>query len=178
MKIYYTQNNNSFDGELEQLCPFNEQVSNKRADGSEYSYQICVGSSACTNCRHCYGSGFSGHLGMRKLMLIPIRFRTYKEKCDPNETNKGSKQFKLVSKGDYIKCEMMYNSVYREKSKLLKLKLWWWHFIGAKLNRFLYKLDEQRVKVLRKLDEQRVNVLDKIKRKIENIKFNRNEKNI
>ena len=178
MKIYYTVDKNNFDGELEQLCPFNEQVSNRRADGSEYSYQICVGSNACIECCHCYGSGFSGYLGVRKLMLIPVRFRIYKEKCDQNETNKGREQFKLVSKGDYIKCEMTYNSVYREKSKLLKFKLWCWHFIGIKLNRFLYKLDEQRVKVLNELDEQRVKVLCEIKRKIKNIKFNKNEKNL
>lgn len=49
----------------------------------------------------------------------------------------------------------------------MKLKLWWWHFIGVKLKRFLYKLDEQRVKVL-----------CEIKRKIENIKFDRNEKTL
>ncbi|MBR4623995.1 MAG: hypothetical protein IKO56_00490 [Alphaproteobacteria bacterium] len=161
MKIYYTEeNNNSFDGELEQLCPFNEQVSHKRADGSEYSCPICVGSNACIKCRHCYGFGFSGHFGMRKLMLIPVRFRTYEEKCNPNETSKGLKQYRYVSKGDYVKCEMTYNSIYREKSKLLKLKLWWWHFIGAKLNRFLYKLDKWRI-----------TVLGNIRMKFENLKY-------
>lgn len=145
MKIYYTEDDNIIYKELEQICPFNERFSNKRADDSEHSCQICVGSNACIQCQHCYGWGFSGHLGMRKLILIPVKFRTYEEKCDPNETNKGLNQFRFISECDYIKCEMTYNSIYREKSKLLKFKIWWWHHIGIKLKRFLYKLDERRI---------------------------------
>lgn len=161
MKIYYTEeNNNSFDGELEQLCPFSEQVSHKRADGSEYSCPICVGSNACMECRHCYGFGFSGHFGMRKLMLIPVRFRTYEEKCNPNETSKGLKQYRYVSKGDYIKCELTYSELYRQRNKLLKFKVWWWHKAGVKLKRLHYKLDEKRV-----------NALCWLRMKFENLKY-------
>lgn len=165
MKIYYTEDKSELDSTLEQTCPFNEMHTGKRKDGSEYSYPIYVGSNACVNCKHCYGEGFSGYYSLKGLMLIPVRFRTYYEKCDPNETSKGLKQYRYVSKRDYIKCEMTYNEIYRQKSKLLKFKIWWWHKVGVKIIRLRYKLDEKRVDSLCWLRMKFENLKYKIKNK-------------
>ena len=168
MKIYYTERKEGIDGELEQVCPFGEKHHHKRNDGSEYTTPKYVGSLGCFKCPYCYGAGFTGYLGLpslKNIMFIPVKFGEYDE-CEHLDKQTGLKQYRCISKSDYVKCSLLFSDNYRNRKKT-KFKIWWWHKFGLKIDHFAYKLDKLRL-----------DVLYKINRKIENIKFNRNEKSL
>lgn len=125
MKIYYTSNG-GFHDELEQVCPC---ITEKPSNG----IPIYVGSIKCQECPYCYGAGLSAFT--EEWCVIPKNMSaTQKEKIEL-----GLEQFSLISKHDYIKCAQLYNSRTRNKFSM-RFKVWWWHKVGIRLQRFLHNL--------------------------------------
>lgn len=140
MKLYFTTDG-SIDQELEQVCPFGELHHFKRDDGSEFTMNKYVGCGGCLECPYCYGAGFWGPYGNKpnRWVLVPQKFTPNSYNYEENEKRKlelGLKQFRIIPNSDYIKCARAFSEDFRNKSKKLKFKIWWWHHIGIKIRDF------------------------------------------
>lgn len=144
MKIYYTTDR-TIDDNLQQVCPFGELHHFNRTDGSEITIPKYVGCGGCENCKYCYGRGFHGYYHNSEFIIIPKNFESDDLNYERNERKKielGIKQFNVVQKNDYIYCAKCYTDKFREKNKMLKFKIWWWHHVGIKIDRLKYNIDK------------------------------------
>lgn len=146
MRIYFTTDG-SIDQELQQVCPYGQVHHFTRFDGTEYTTPMNVGCGGCRECPYCYGMGFSGPYGTHpKTWVMMPKFIEFPnmgyEEVEQAKVELGTKQFRTVSLNDYVKCAHCYREEFRNKSKKLKFKIWWWHHCGIKLDElhyFLYK---------------------------------------
>ncbi len=169
MKIFYTSDN-SVDNELEQVCPFGEKHHFERKDGSVSTPIIRVGCNGCMNCKFCYGAGRSGYYGSSgNLLLVPAHFMNNESLNYEMEESIAEKlklkQFRFIFESDYIMCSKCFNENFRNSSKKLKFKIWWWHHIGMRFDHFISILEKWKIDFIVKFNQFRYDLMKKFKKK-------------
>lgn len=141
MKIYFTVD--SLSENLEQNCPFGEKV---LADSAKSDMIRMVGSCSCRACHHCYGAGFDKSYGYdpNGWIIIPNNIKLI-NKCECSDEQMQqirTKQFRVISRKNYVKCGKCYD----DKDIKTRIKIWLWHSIGIKVDNLI-----RNVKYLRKI---------------------------
>lgn len=116
MKIYYTIDE-PIDGNCKEKCPFGEKHHFTRDDGTSFTIDKKVGCTGCLECRYCYGSSKNVQFNQNKILIPNLGIH--------------EQTFSLIPE-NYVKCAHCYSEKYQKKP-FLKLKIWWWHLLGFKI---------------------------------------------